>query len=66
MRQFRFSPALPERPTFTLGDAVIVLGIATILYAGMRLARGSISALCSIDFDHNLDATLGELHQFIR
>ena len=38
MRQFRFSPALPERPTFTLGDAVIVLGIATILYAGMRLA----------------------------
>jgi NitT/TauT family transport system permease protein len=38
MRQFRFSPALPERPTFTLGDAVIVLGIATILYASMRLA----------------------------
>ena len=38
MRQFRFSPALPERPTFTLGDAVIVLGIATILYAGIRLA----------------------------
>jgi NitT/TauT family transport system permease protein len=38
MRQFRFSPALPERPTFTLGDAVIVLGIATILYAGLRLA----------------------------
>ena len=38
MRQFRFSPALPERPAFTLGDAVIVLGIATILYAGIRLA----------------------------
>jgi NitT/TauT family transport system permease protein len=38
MRQLRFSPALPERPTFTLGDAVIVLGIATILYAGLRLA----------------------------
>ena len=38
MRPFRFSPALPERPTFTLGDAVIVLGIATILYAGIRLA----------------------------
>jgi NitT/TauT family transport system permease protein len=38
MRQFRFSPALPERPAFTLGDAVIVLGIAAILYAGIRLA----------------------------
>ena len=38
MRQFRFSPALPERPAFTPGDAVIVLGIAAILYGGARLA----------------------------
>jgi NitT/TauT family transport system permease protein len=38
MRQFRFSPALPERPAFTIGDAVIVLGIATLLYGGLRLA----------------------------
>lgn len=38
MRQFRFSPALPERPAITPGDAVIVLGITTILYAGARLA----------------------------
>ena len=38
MRQFRFSPALPERPAITPGDAVIVLGIAAILYAGVRLA----------------------------
>lgn len=38
MRQFRFSPALPESPAFTLGDAVILLGIATALYAGTRLA----------------------------
>jgi NitT/TauT family transport system permease protein len=38
MRQFRFSPALPERPAITPGDAVIVLVIATILYAGARLA----------------------------
>ena len=38
MRQFRFSPVLPERPAFTLGDAVIVLGIATLLYGGLRLA----------------------------
>jgi NitT/TauT family transport system permease protein len=38
MRQFRFSPALPERPAFAPGDAVIVLGIAAILYVGARLA----------------------------
>ena len=38
MRQFRFSPALPESPAFTLGDAVILLGIASMLYAGTRLA----------------------------
>lgn len=38
MRQFRFSPALPENPSFTLGDAVILLGIASMLYAGTRLA----------------------------
>jgi NitT/TauT family transport system permease protein len=38
MQRFRFSPALPERPTFTLGDVILILGIATLLYAGMRLA----------------------------
>src|SRR5437773_1665723 len=38
MRQFRFSPALPENPTFTVGDAAILLAITTILYAGARLA----------------------------
>jgi NitT/TauT family transport system permease protein len=38
MRQFRFSPALPETPAFTAGDAILVLAIATMLYAGLRLA----------------------------
>jgi NitT/TauT family transport system permease protein len=38
MRQFRFSPALPESPAFTRGDAVILLGMAAILYTGTRLA----------------------------
>jgi NitT/TauT family transport system permease protein len=38
MRQFRFSPALPQNPPFTIGDGLIVLGIATFLYAGERLA----------------------------
>lgn len=38
MRRFRFSPALPETPAFTLGDGLIILGIAAVLYLGMRLA----------------------------
>ena len=38
MRQFRFSPALPATPAFTIGDGVILLGMTTIIYAGVRLA----------------------------
>jgi NitT/TauT family transport system permease protein len=38
MRPFRFSPALPQTPAFTIGDGLIVLGFATLLYAGTRLA----------------------------
>lgn len=38
MRQFRFSPALPPTPVFTVGDGLVLLGIATLLYAGVRLA----------------------------
>lgn len=38
MRRFRFSPALPNNPAFTPGDGIILLGIATLLYAGTRLA----------------------------
>ncbi len=38
MRRFRFNFALPRTPTLTLGDGLIVLGIAAVLYAGMRLA----------------------------
>ena len=38
MRQFRFSPALPETPAFTIGDGVILLGMATVIYTGVRLA----------------------------
>lgn len=38
MRQFRFSPALPETPPFTIGDGLILLGLATLLYIGARLA----------------------------
>lgn len=38
MRRFRFSPALPQNPPFTLGDGLILLGLATLLYVGARLA----------------------------
>jgi NitT/TauT family transport system permease protein len=38
MRQFRFSPALPQKPAFTIGDGLILLGLATLLYVGVRLA----------------------------
>lgn len=38
MRQFRFSPALTESPPFTIGDGLILLGLATLLYIGPRLA----------------------------
>ena len=38
MRLFRFSPVLPRTPALTLGDGLILLGIATLLYTGARLA----------------------------
>ena len=38
MRRLRFSPALPQTPPFTIGDGLILLAIAAILYVGTRLA----------------------------
>jgi len=38
MQKFRFSPALPQTPPFTVGDGLILLGLATLLYVGARLA----------------------------
>jgi NitT/TauT family transport system permease protein len=38
MRSFRFSPALPWRPALTSGDGLIILAIASLLYAGVRLS----------------------------
>jgi NitT/TauT family transport system permease protein len=38
MRSFRFSPALPRRPALTSGDGLIILAIAALLYAGVRLS----------------------------
>ena len=38
MRRFRFGPILPRRPPFTVGDGLVLLGLAALLYAGVRLA----------------------------
>ncbi len=38
MRLFRFSPALTRRPALTPGDGLIILSIAALLYAGVRLS----------------------------
>src|SRR5258708_34105048 len=38
MRRFRFSPALSQGPAFTLGDGLILCGIAATLFVGSRLA----------------------------
>lgn len=45
MRPFRFSPALPRTPALTLGDGLILLGIATLLYAGARMAFNAPSVV---------------------
>ena len=38
MRSFSFSPALPRRPALTGGDLLIILVMAALLYAGVRLS----------------------------
>lgn len=49
MRQFRFSPALPQNPAFTLGDGLILLGLATLLYVGVRLAFDAPAVIAGPD-----------------
>src|SRR5215510_11767070 len=45
MRRLRFSPALPKTPAFTVGDGLIVLGLAAILFVGAKLAFQSPAAI---------------------
>jgi NitT/TauT family transport system permease protein len=49
MRQFRFGPALPENPPFTIGDGLILLGLATLLYIGTRLALSAPAVITGPD-----------------
>ncbi len=37
-RTLQYGPELPRTPPFTLGDALVVLGLASVLYLGARLA----------------------------
>ena len=45
MRPFRYSPALPRTPPFTVGDGLILLGLASLLYLGARLAIRAPAAI---------------------
>lgn len=38
MRQFRFSPALPQTPPLTIGDGLVLLALAALLYVGVQFA----------------------------
>ena len=49
MRRFRFSPALPQNPPFTLGDGLILLGLVTLLYLGTRLAFNAPAVIAGPD-----------------
>jgi hypothetical protein len=39
MRRFRFSPVLLQTPAFSIGDRLIVLGIAAVLYVGALASK---------------------------
>ena len=49
MRPFRYSPALPATPPFTLGDGLILLGLASLLYVGARLALRAPAVIAGPD-----------------
>lgn len=38
MKRFYYKPAFPPKTAFTIGDGMILLGLAAILYGGVRLA----------------------------
>ena len=57
LRAFRFSPALPRLPAFTLGDAIIRLGPASLLsfwavhwYALLSTRRVAVAYILSLVF----------------
>src|SRR5215813_6508900 len=56
MREFRFSSVLPRTPALTIGDGLIVLGIAALLYAGISLAFHAPSVVRGPEISLSLSA----------
>lgn len=55
-QRFRYSPALPRLPAFTVGDGLILLGIASLLYIGARLALRVPQVIAGPDISLSLRA----------
>jgi NitT/TauT family transport system permease protein len=49
MTRLRFGPILSRRPPFTAGDSLILLGLAALLYAGVRLAFAAPTSIAGPD-----------------
>jgi NitT/TauT family transport system permease protein len=56
MRPFRYSPALPRTPPFTLGDGIILLALASLLFAGVRLALRAPAVVAGPDISLSFSA----------
>lgn len=49
MKRLYFKPPFPPRPAFTIGDGLILMGLAAILYGGIRLAFDAPSVVAGPD-----------------
>jgi NitT/TauT family transport system permease protein len=49
MKKLYFKPPFPPRPAFTIGDGLILMGLAAILYGGIRLAFDAPSEVTGPD-----------------
>ena len=56
MRPFRYSPALPRTPPFTLGDGIVLLALASLLYVGARLALRAPAVIAGPDISLSFSA----------
>ena len=45
MRQRRFGLPIPSKPALTAGDVLVLLALASLLFIGVRLARGAPASL---------------------
>ncbi len=49
MRQFRYEPVVTDNPAFNVGDAILLLSVAALLYAGARLAFDAPAVIAGPD-----------------